>query len=427
MAPPEITFCGDDFTGASDTLATLARGGLKARLYLDPPGPERRAEIEALDAVGVATALRTMPAAEIAIEARRIAERLVALRPRFVHYKICSTFDSSPDIGSIGAAVAAFRQQLDTPMVAIIGGQPSLRRHCVFGTLFAASGDETFRIDRHPVMSRHPVTPMAEADLRRHLASQGLGPIALIDRTLMAQGMGHVRDRLTALRASGVALALFDILDAVDVALVGDVLRREAGPGPLLIVGASSVAEALLAAADNRAREAAFAVPATNGPVFVMAGSRSPITQAQIDAAASFEKVALSPALLGARASGGAFRAASDRCAVLLREGAHVLAFVEDDMEHGHSRLEIAAATAEFAALVAAAARPGCLAIAGGDTASLAIRRLGVESISYLADLDPGVSLCCAHAPDPALDGIRLVLKGGQMGREDLFDRLIQL
>ncbi|MGO8249179.1 hypothetical protein ACC809_36725, partial [Rhizobium johnstonii] len=37
------------------------------------------------------------------------------------------------------------------------------------GNLFAAYQGRIFRIDRHPVMSRHPVTPMDEADLAVHL------------------------------------------------------------------------------------------------------------------------------------------------------------------------------------------------------------------------------------------------------------------
>ena len=38
-----------------------------------------------------------------------------------------------------------------------------------------------YRIDRHPTMSVHPVTPMGEADLRKHFAKQGLERIGLID------------------------------------------------------------------------------------------------------------------------------------------------------------------------------------------------------------------------------------------------------
>ena len=57
----------------------------------------------------------------------------------------------------------------DAPaLAAIVGGQPDLERYCLFGNLFAAagSGAEVHRIDRHPTMSRHPVTPMGEAEHR---------------------------------------------------------------------------------------------------------------------------------------------------------------------------------------------------------------------------------------------------------------------
>ena len=50
----------------------------------------------------------------------------------------------------------------------IVVAAPHLRRYVIFGNLFAAAGSdpEIFRIDRHPTMSRHPATPMKEADGR---------------------------------------------------------------------------------------------------------------------------------------------------------------------------------------------------------------------------------------------------------------------
>ena len=60
------------------------------------------------------------------------------------------------------------------------GRAPPLRRYTVFGNHFAAAGDEMFRLDRHPTMSRHPVTPMHEADLRVHLSRQTQANIGLM-------------------------------------------------------------------------------------------------------------------------------------------------------------------------------------------------------------------------------------------------------
>ena len=61
--------------------------------------------------------------------------------------------------------------------------------------------------------------------------------------------------------------------------------------------------------------------------------------------------------------------------------------------------------------------------IAGGDTSGHAARRLGIDALTAIAPLAPGAPLCRAHAPnDPARDGLQLVLKGGQVGREDFFE-----
>ena len=49
---------------------------------------------------------------------------------------------------------------------------PPMRRYQVFGNLFAVRAGRRGRLDRHPVMARHPVTPMDEADVGRHLSRQ---------------------------------------------------------------------------------------------------------------------------------------------------------------------------------------------------------------------------------------------------------------
>jgi hypothetical protein len=36
------------------------------------------------------------------------------------------------------------------------------------------------------------------------------------------------------------------------------------------------------------------------------------------------------------------------------------------------------------------------------------------------------VSLLCARSDDARFDGVELLLKGGQMGRVDLFERLVR-
>ncbi|MNL87062.1 hypothetical protein D3C87_2160480 [compost metagenome] len=48
-------------------------------------------------------------------------------------------------------------------------------------------------------------------------------------------------------------------------------------------------------------------------------------------------------------------------------------------------------------------------------------RLLGVESLSIAANPWGNVVLLRAHAADPAIEGLELLLKGGQVGADTLF------
>jgi uncharacterized protein YgbK (DUF1537 family) len=60
--------------------------------------------------------------------------------------------------------------------------------------------------------------------------------------------------------------------------------------------------------------------------------------------------------------------------------------------------------------------------IAGGDTSSKAAQQLDLHALTFLAPTQPGAPLCHGHAEDAALDGLEIVLKGGQVGTPDFFE-----
>jgi uncharacterized protein YgbK (DUF1537 family) len=64
------------------------------------------------------------------------------------------------------------------------------------------------------------------------------------------------------------------------------------------------------------------------------------------------------------------------------------------------------------------------VAIAGGDTSSYVAQALDVYAITLLAATTPGAALFKAHSNDPALDGLEIALKGGQMGAIDYFGQI---
>lgn len=47
-----------------------------------------------------------------------------------------------------------------------------MHRFQYFGHLFAGFGEEVYRLNRHPVMSHHPVTPISESDVAAYIGIQ---------------------------------------------------------------------------------------------------------------------------------------------------------------------------------------------------------------------------------------------------------------
>ena len=150
-------------------------------------------------------------------------------------------------------------------------------------------------------MSVHPVTPMGEADLRKHFAKQGLERIGLIDYRVYESCKGAAS--LDACLATKPDAVLFDVIRAEDLPVVGALLMRHAAKGAMLAVGPSSVAHALCAATDERvgddgARLAAGTGAMRDGPVLALVGSLSPVTRAQVSAARGYARIDIDPARL---------------------------------------------------------------------------------------------------------------------------------
>lgn len=425
---PRIAFYGDDFTGATDALATAADAGFRSLLFLGVPTPSQLRRAGPLDCLGIAGAARSMAPAAMREALGPVAAVFAALQPRVIHYKTCSTFDSAVDVGNIAVAVDVLRAALPIAPVAIVGGQPSLRRYCVFGELFAAAGDEVFRIDRHPTMSRHPVTPMAEADLRVHFAHLGLDGVRSIAYPGYADGAAAVGNRWRALRLQGAPAVLFDVAVPADLAVIGAALVAELHDAPLLAVGASSVIEAFATQWSNPGAPRREGVAPASGPVLLLAGSLSPVTARQVACATAYRTVRLDAVRL-ASGDAGYRDAMVERVASHLAAGEHVLACTVDAA--GHAIEEVSAralgrAGGDLLARVLDACPVKRFGIAGGDTSSLAMSALDAWGLSHLSRIAPGVALCRLHSDGAALDGVEVMLKGGQMGPDDLFDAFVR-
>jgi uncharacterized protein YgbK (DUF1537 family) len=112
-----------------------------------------------------------------------------------------------------------------------------------------------------------------------------------------------------------------------------------------------------------------------------------------------------------------------------MSQGRHVLAHIAGPsaslMSPDIPAAALAKACGVFLARVLQAARPRRLGVAGGDTSSHCVRHLDIWGLSHLAQLDSGVALCGVHSDQPHLNGVEVMLKGGQMGSVNVFERLL--
>lgn len=431
---PDYAWYGDDFTGASDTLATLSQGGLSALLLLEPPPPQRLAQLNGIQAIGLAGATRSMGPAALRRALIPAVDFFAAIKPGLLHYKICSTFDSSPHTGNIAVALECLRPAASVPVTPILGGQPSLGRYCVFGNLYARSGQDghIHRLDRHPTMSDHPVTPMHEADLLRHLQAQGLTGLLGLSYTDYAQpDWSAARQATQWLSAGTTSEHLHPVLDISrneDLDQAGSVLAELSRHGTVLTVGASSVAQAYLSQSTRLNPTSHRDLTPADKPVLIVVGSQSPVTERQVALCRMADMMELDPMRL---------HTSSDYAVELqekvwrnLRQGRHTLLKTQPAGKIAPALPALSVAQ-DTAALIAALTRRlrgdrllSRLCIAGGDTSSLGTKALGIWGLSYLGQISPGASLCRCHSDDE-LNGLELILKGGQMGQDDFFDRAI--
>jgi len=438
-----IAYYADDFTGATDALESLTLAGLRTRLFLDPPTPRQLAAHPNLQAIGVAGLTRSQSAPALARTLRPALAALRRLGPRHVHYKVCSTFDSSPRTGSIGRAIEVGRGVFGRRVVPLLVAAPALGRYSVFGNLFARYGigseGAIHRLDRHPAASRHPVTPMAEADLRRHLARQTGLHAALFDILDVALPPGEARARLRELVRGGADIVLFDALRSEQLARIGELIDGLApARGPLFSVGSSGLGSALASAAPAGAAHPAFrrGAPPLATPLLVLSGSCSPVTGGQIEHALArgFTGIEIGPGPSGPghgfRIQGsarGPARKGRDEVAAkiiaALASGRSVVAYTARGSARGKPAdpRVLGGHLGRLGRAVLAATGLQRLLVAGGDTSSYAARALGIESVEMLARLAPGAPLCRAHAPGSPADGREVNFKGGQVGAPDYF------
>ena len=437
---PLIAFYGDDFTGSSAAMEATAFAGVETVLFLSEPTPERLAAFSHYRAIGVAGISRAKNPAWMDAHLPAIYALLAATGAPIIHYKICSTFDSAPHIGSIGRAAEIAAKTFEGWMPLIVA-DPSMGRYQAIGNLFAFAQGAIHRLDRHPVMARHPVTPMDEADLARHLSKQTDLKTGLVDFVAMKRGDGDAG--LRAEIEGGAKIVSLDVLDSETLAEAGRLVWEERR-AQRFCLGSQGLEAALVAHWRKTGLIPEISAPRGPTPVARIAGvsgSVSPVTASQISCARDngFATIALDAArAVDARAWADEIdRATKDALAELSAGRDALVHSAAGPDDPAVAAFKTAVQTSGVAAetvndrigeglgqildRVIDATKLPRVVISGGDTSGRAASLLGIDALTAIAPLAPGAPLCRAHAQRADRDGLEIALKGGQVGAADFF------
>jgi uncharacterized protein YgbK (DUF1537 family) len=257
----------DDFTGATDLANNLVRAGMRAVQCIGVP----QGAVEGVDAVVIALKSRTIPAADAVKQSLDALRWLRAQGCRQIYFKVCSTFDSTPQ-GNIGPVAEALLQELRAPFACVTPAFPENARTVYKGHLFV--GDVLLSDSG---MRNHPLTPMTDANLVRVMQAQCQDRVGLIAHDVVREGPAAIRARIADLQSQGARFGIVDAIDNGDLLALGQAIAD----APLVVAG-SGVAIGLPQNYDLHPSPEAGRLPPARGMSAVISGSCSVATNAQV-------------------------------------------------------------------------------------------------------------------------------------------------
>lgn len=411
----------DDFTGASDAASFLVKGGLSTQLFSGVPHGETILSHSA-QAFVIALKTRTMEPQAAVHESLHALQWLKNQGIRIFYIKYCSTFDSRPE-GNIGPIVDAVLENLDAKYTLLCPSLPINGRTVKNGILYVNG------VPLHETsMKDHPLTPMWDSSIPALMKPQGHYACYTLSAEELSQPYAAIEKQLFSQATKGNQKHFYVVPD-YQKEKDGERIAQLFGHLPLF-TGGSGLILHLARRLTNHMVTRPSSLPPISGPALLLAGSCSQATLSQIryfqmqggictkiDTAYLFQTA---PA------------AAAEKIWSLIEKhwGQPILVYSSDTPEHVKEaqkrKRNISEHLEEFFALLAEKAiAHGCrrLIIAGGETSGAVTKKLGFDTYEIGESVSPGVPIM---APMKRPD-LRLILKSGNFGEENFFEKALDL
>jgi 3-oxoisoapionate kinase len=416
-----LAFYADDFTGATDALESIVAYGAKAVLFTNPPTTEQLNQFPDINVFGVAGKTRALDTVSLENELINAFQSMQDANAQYIHYKVCSTFDSAPNIGSIGKAIDCGALIFSNKIVTVIGGAPHLGRYCFFGNLFAQMGigssGKVYRLDVHPSISKHPTTPMTEANLVQHLALQTNKKVGLINWMQLQENESTWEKYVT-----DEEVIVFDVFDETQylniLNWINNLCKKQK---QTFIVGPSSVEKLLgplLFQNGNNYFNPQFDIKSNYAPILVVSGSCSPVTKKQIETACQNDFVEI---IIDINASQNLEIGLFEEVLSQLLNNKNVIIQTGEKNERILSPEILGNLYGKLILQILEKTTLSKLIVCGGDTSSYTARALHIDAVEVMHSKTIGAPLCKAYSNNILINGLHVIFKGGQVGDETFF------
>ncbi len=419
----------DDFTGAADLASMLASAGIRTVLCLDPEGLSTTEDL-GFQAAVVALKIRSAPKNDACRQALAVLSRLQNLGVERIYFKYCSTFDSSIE-GNIGPVAEALMDAIPAPFTVAVPALPVNGRTQYGGYLFV---NDVLLSESH--MRRHPIHPMTDSNLVRHLQAQTSKRVGLVPHRIVRAGSKSIREHTRGLRKQAVEIALVDATsdeDLIEIAksvvdfplLTGGsglgmalayvwqqmemVLRSASlpsrsppGGGVLMLSGSCSDASLEQIAEFETSHDGIIQMDVSR----LLANPTSEVERLyhEIDSSLSGRGWALAYSSAGAAQRQRVLDAAAER--------GITAETVSESIESAHRELARRSAADRLARHIV---------VAGGETSGAVVQGLQLHALEIEDVVDPGVPVM------RSVDGsaLTLTLKSGNFGSPDFFSKVL--
>jgi len=377
-----------------------------------------RQKLPTTDAVVIATKIRTAPVAEATSMALKAAAYLSdAGAPQF-YFKYCSTFDSTAK-GNIGPIIEALMVLYSADFTVACPSYPAYARTVYQGHLFVGA-----KLISQSSMRHHPLTPMTDPDLVNFLGLQCTGPVGLIPLCDVDEGFAAIRERFKSEKKAGRNIVIADAVYDRHINSIAEACREMK-----LVTGGAPLGAALVAQRTSKKSPTKRTEACRQGPVVLLSGSCSTTTLAQVqsvkDRVPSFQidpfRLIEDPSELGRIQDWASCQVKGGDLLIYSTADNQIVAKIQANLGR-----ETAAGIVEhaFERIAATLAGEGVrtFVVAGGETSGAVMQGLGIHTLTFGEELDPGVPW--AYSLDPP--GFTLALKSGNFGAPDFFVRALE-